>query len=62
MRHKNTTTTCPRVSLVTRKVCTLQEPSYIILPSTNEILNCGVKVHKTALKDYFLAYLAVELF
>lgn len=60
MRHKNTTTTCPRVSL--GKVCTLQERSYVILPSTNEILNCAVEVHKTALKDYFLAYLAVELF
>jgi len=49
----------PHASLVTRKVCTLREPRYVILPSTTEILNCDIIVHKTALNDYFLA---VELF
>jgi len=40
----------------------LREPSYFILPSNTEILNCDRKVRKTALNEYFLAHLAVELF
>lgn len=39
--------------------CVPCENHVVILPSTTEILNCDIKVHKTALKYYFLA---VELF